>query len=111
MELARSRGGASQTAGWGFTVVTGGNGNDDAAADETHSRCGHVVTDAQQPGYIGAERLTNNTGELTAIAQALEYILADRSGRPVLVRYSKVLSLRNQPLETQRWILAWKLGN
>ena len=79
-----------QTAGWGFTVVTGGNGNDDAAADETHSRCGHVVTDAQQPGYIGAERPTNNTGELTAIAQALEYILADRSGRPVLVRYDSL---------------------
>ena len=52
--------------------------------------CGHVVTDAQQPGYIGAERPTNNTGELTAIAQALEYILADRSGRPVLVRYDSL---------------------
>ena len=49
------------------------------------SRCGHVVTDAQQPGYIGAERSTNNTGELTAIAQALEYILTDHSGREVLV--------------------------
>ena len=52
--------------------------------------CGHVVTDAQQPGYTGAERPTNNTGELTAIAQALEYILADRSGRPVLVRYDSL---------------------
>ena len=50
-----------QTAGWGFTVVTGGNGDDDAAAVETHSRCGHVVTDTKQPGYIGAERPSSNT--------------------------------------------------
>ena len=61
-----------------------------AGISETHSRCRHIVTDTQQPGYIGAERPTNNTGELTAIAQALEYILADRSGRPVLVRYDSL---------------------
>ena len=99
-----------QTAGWGFTVVTGGNGDD--AAVETHSRCGHVVTDAQQPGYIGAERPTNNTGELTAIAQALEYVLADQSGRPAVVRYDSLwmavsLGGRSERNFTFRERLAW----
>ena len=70
--------------------AAGGNGDDDAAAVETHSRCGHVITDAQQHGYTGAERPTNNTGELTAIAQALEYVLADQSGRPAVVRYDSL---------------------
>ena len=36
---------------------------------------------------MGATKPTNNTAELSAIAHALEYVLADQSGKPVLVRY------------------------
>ena len=77
-------------AGWGFTVVTGGDGEADNAATEVHSRCGHVVTDTQDARYLGAERATNNTAELTAIACALRYVCEDQSGRPVLIRYDSV---------------------
>ena len=34
--------------------------------------------------------LCNNTAELTAIAEALKYVTADQSGRPVLIRYDSV---------------------
>ena len=36
------------TAGWGFTAVTGGNGDDDDQATEVHSRCGPVITEASR---------------------------------------------------------------
>ena len=48
-------------AGWGFTVVTGGDGEADNAATEVHSRCGHVVTDTQDARYLGAERAERTT--------------------------------------------------
>ena len=75
------------TAGWGFAVVSGGNGRDDDRATELHSRRGPVPTDQSDPSYLGATRGTNNTGELTAIAEALRYLLADQSSRPALIRY------------------------
>ena len=62
----------SQAAGWGYTVVSGGDGKADVHATELHSRCGRVVTDTQHASHIGAERATNNTAELSAIAHALE---------------------------------------
>ena len=80
------RGAAVATAGWGFAVVTGGDGDADDSADEIHSRCGRVTTDTQHAEYIGAQRATNNTAELTAIARALEHVIADQSGRPTLIR-------------------------
>ena len=78
------------TTGWGFTVVTGGDGDTDENATEVHSRCGCVVTDTQDALFIGAERATNNTAELTAIACALRYVCEDQSGRPVLLRYDSL---------------------
>ena len=57
---------------------------------EVHSRCGHVVTDTQDARYLGAERATNNTAELTAIACALRYVCGDQPGRPVLIRYDSL---------------------
>ena len=46
-----------------------------------------MPTDQSDPSYLGATRGTNNTGELTAIAEALRYLLADQSSRPALIRY------------------------
>ena len=65
----------------GFTVVTGGDGNTDHTATEVHSRCRSVVTDTQDAQFIGAERATNNTAELTAIASALSYVCEDQASR------------------------------
>ena len=63
------------------------DGRDDDRATELHSRRGPVPTDQSDPSYLGATRGTNNTGELTAIAEALRYLLADQSSRPALIRY------------------------
>ena len=71
------RGSSDASAGWGFTVVTGGDGDTDDRGVEVHSRCGPVITDASNAAYIGAQHATNNTAELTAVAQALKYVTAD----------------------------------
>ena len=70
-------------------MVAGGDvdGADDLYARELHSDCGEVITERSAQRYIGAEDATNNTGELTAIVRALEYMLAEKSTRPVLLRY------------------------
>ena len=49
-----------------------------------------MITDNQHAQYVGAERATNNTAELSAIAHALEYVTADHSGRPVLIRFDSL---------------------
>ena len=78
-------------AGWGFVVTAGDvNGTDDQYAREMHSDCGEVITERSAQRYIGAEAATNNTGELTAIVRALEYILAQQSSCPVLLRYDSL---------------------
>ena len=60
-------------AGWGFVVV-GGKGE---VVDE---QCGPVVTDKQSPHFLGAECGSNNTAELSAICQALIWLL-EKKGR------------------------------
>ena len=94
------RGSSDASAGWGFTVVTGGDGDTDDRGVEVHSRCGPVITDASNAAYIGAQHATNNTAELTAVAQALKYVTADQSGRPVLIRYD---SLYAGNIATGKW--------
>ena len=84
------RGSTNQAAGWGYVVVNGGDGEADDHATELHSRHGGVVTNNQHAQHVGAERATNNTAELSAIAHALEYVTADHSGRPVLIRFDSL---------------------
>ena len=78
------------TAGWGISIVTGGDGGDDEHATEVYSACGKVITDQQQPNYRGATRGTNNTAELCAIAQALEYLIAGKAEAPAVIRYDSI---------------------
>ena len=59
-----------------------------------------VVADTQHASHFGAERATNNTAELSAIAHALEYVAADQSGRPVLIRFD---SLYAGNMATGKW--------
>ena len=49
-----------------------------------------MVTDPMGPGFRGAERSTNNTAELTAIAAALDHILNSGSKQPVLIRFDSL---------------------
>ena len=62
-------------AGWGFAVITGGNGEDDEAATLLASAYGPVVTDEAAPVYMGAHAHTNNTAELSGLGEALYWLL------------------------------------
>ena len=107
------------------------------------AKYGRVVTSPRKTMYQGADKHSNNAGELTALLRAVQeerheqgrvtfvvdstYAINMATGRTVptqrrksanveLVRklrgaYSKELSLRNQPLETQRWVLPKFLRN
>ena len=77
-------------AGWGFAVVSGGDGVVDEDAAEIDSASGRVSIDATDSAYLGATSPTNNTAELTAIAKALEFILAGARLVPYLLRYDSI---------------------
>ena len=61
-------------AGWGFVVIQGPTGLNHDGGEEYHSAYGRVITNGGHPLYIGAEIGSNNTGELSAIYHALEWI-------------------------------------
>ena len=50
--------------------------------------------------YIGADKATNNTAELSALKHALEYIISDESGRPVMLRYDSTYAAA---VMTRKW--------
>ena len=63
--------GGTQRAGWGFVVVTGGDGRKDTQAKEIARGRGRVILDGADPSFTGATRDTNNTGELSGLVEAL----------------------------------------
>ena len=86
-----SVGGTPIQAGWGFVVVEGGErvparqGMPDASIKLA---CGPVVVGAGLAGALGAEQHTNNTGELSAIVEALLYVRLELApGVPVVIRF------------------------
>ena len=67
--------GGTQRAGWGFVVVTGGDGRKDTQAKEIARGRGRVILDRADPSFIGATRDTNNTGELSGLVEALLWLI------------------------------------
>ena len=63
---SRGRCSASTPAGWGWTMPVG---------DEWVDARGPVVTQSDHTAYLGASVGSNNTGELTAIAEAILYAM------------------------------------
>ena len=57
--------------GWGVVMVDGGHGTQDRDATHRADFYGCVVLDPSAPPFLGATRATNNTAELTALAEAL----------------------------------------
>ena len=66
MELYTDGGAAEGVAGWGFVAVQNGVA--------VHEACGPVAIDESDPGWTGADRATNNTGEVTAVIAALRWV-------------------------------------
>ena len=73
--------GGTQKGGFGFVVVNGGDGVEDTHATEIARGWGQVTTDKASPVYIDACEHTNNTAELTALAEAMCWLL-DEDGAP-----------------------------
>ena len=77
---------ASTPAGWGFCVVVGDSGTGRGQGDLVAEKCGRVVTEPEEDGFLGAEVGSNNTAELSAIAHALRWILVNSDIEEVLIR-------------------------
>jgi ribonuclease HI len=82
-------------AGWGAVVLTNCEGTESYPADTDGSAevlarlYGPVLLDPMHPQYMGAEVGSNNTGELTAIGEALRWVDASNiaNGALVVIRY------------------------
>lgn len=72
-------------AAWGLVVIVGDNGLGKGSGDVIDEKFGHVITDSKEGGYIGAEVGSNNTAELTAMAQALRWLLIDDTNKPAII--------------------------
>ncbi|CAK0806125.1 unnamed protein product [Prorocentrum cordatum] len=82
-------------AGWGFALYHVAEPNDqDTSLLEA---CGQVITDVQDPRYVGATCLSANTGELTAIVEALLWLLAQRLLAQPLVRDATRILVSTDP--------------
>ena len=62
-------------AGWGIVVITRGDGRRDASAELIDERYGPVELHPESEEYLGATVTSNNTAELSAIGQALKYVI------------------------------------
>ena len=70
------------------------------AARLTWVDSGAVITEAQDPAYIGAPAHTNNTGELTAMYRALERALG-QPRRPHVIHSDSLYTIH---MITGRWM-------
>ena len=85
----------SQTpAGWGFCVISGDSGIGRGGGDVVLEKSGPVVTDGSADGFLGAEVGSNNTAELSAIAHAMRWLLAEGGDQGVVVRGDSQYALR-----------------
>ena len=69
-------------AGWGWVLVRGGDGDQDEHAVEMLSACGPVLTERGHPAFLGATKMSNNTGELSAAAELLLGLLDEPNAPP-----------------------------
>ena len=77
---------ADTPAAWAVVVVTGDTGLGRGSGELVEEFAGHVVTNAEEENFIGAEVGSNNTAELTAIAEALRWLLTEGGGDSAGIR-------------------------
>ena len=73
-------------AGWGFVVIVGDSGLGKGSGELLEEKFGPVVTNPNDEDFLGAEVGSNNTGELTAFANALRWILSQGEDGEYLIR-------------------------
>ena len=73
-------------AGWGVVIITGSNNLGRGDGEIMHEFHGRVITDESELGFIGAEVGSNNTAELTAIAEALRWLLKEGGNDEIIIK-------------------------
>jgi len=81
-------------AGWGVVIVRGDSGLGKGDGEIFEELSGPVVTNSDDDGYLGAEVGSNNTGELSAMAHALRWLLIEGSTSPVTIRGDSQYALK-----------------
>ncbi|MBI87745.1 MAG: hypothetical protein CMB67_01770 [Euryarchaeota archaeon] len=66
----------STKAGWGFCVIEGDSGAGNGKGDLVFEAYGPVSTNSEEVLFFGAEVGSNNTAELSAIVNALRWVLS-----------------------------------
>ena len=77
---------AETPAGWGVVIVRGDSGLGKGDGEVVEEMSGAVVTAVDEDGFLGAEVGSNNTGELSAMAHALRWLLIEGSTDAVTIR-------------------------
>ena len=85
---------AETPAGWGVVVVRGDSGLGKGDGEVVEELSGPVITSADGDGFLGAEVGSNNTGELSAMAHALRWLLIEGSTNAVTIRGDSQYALK-----------------
>ncbi len=75
-------------------MISGDSGIGRGGGDVILEKSGPVVTDGSADGFLGAEVGSNNTAELSAIAHAMRWLLAEGGVQGVVVRGDSQYALR-----------------
>ena len=91
---------AETPAGWGVVVVRGDSGLGKGDGEVIEELSGPVIVSSEEEGCLGAEVGSNNTGELSAMAHALRWLLMEGSTDPVTLRGDSQYALK---ISTGEW--------
>jgi ribonuclease HI len=73
-------------AGWGVVIISGSNDLGRGNGEIVHEFSGRVITNPDSDEFIGAEVGSNNTAELTAMAQALRWVLVEGNDSEIIIK-------------------------
>ncbi len=76
---------ANTIAAWGLVIVVGDNGLGKGSGNIIEEKWGLVPTNPATENYIGAEVGSNNTAELTAMAEALRWLLIEGTDKTAII--------------------------
>ena len=91
---------ADTPAGWGVVVVRGDSGLGKGDGEVIEELSGPVIVSPDDEGFLGAEVGSNNTGELSAMAHALRWLLMEGSLDAVTIRGDSQYALK---IATGEW--------
>ena len=91
---------ADTPAGWGVVIVQGDTGLGRGDGEIIDELSGLVITDSSNEQWLGAEVGSNNTAELSALAHALRWLLAQGGDSNVSIRGDSQYALK---IATKEW--------